>query len=134
MKTATTMTAGMLSPGDRVLDNEDGDLFVIDAIERIDHNQLALVDAGADVLVIDADEIMFLDAVLPRVWRYKADAYGATVIRQVEHVAIGETVTLPWGGKVEVMGLMVIGNSVTLYERGEPAATLDRGTPIEVDR
>lgn len=128
------MTAGMLSPGDRVLDNEDGDLLVIDVIEHIDHNQLALVDAGGDVLVIDADEIMFLDAVLPRVWRYKPDAYGATVLRQVEHVAIGETVTLPWGPKVEVMGILICGNAVTLYERGEPAATLDRGTPIEVDR
>ena len=133
MSAATAMTAGLLSPGDRILDDEDGDLFVIDVIEVIDGNQLALVDDAQQVLVIDRDELLFLDQVLPRVWRMKPDAYGATVHRQVQDVALGEVVTYE-GERIEVMGILIAGTAVTLYERGEPARTLDWGTLVEVDR
>lgn len=134
MATIGAMTAGMLSRGDRILVDEIGDLFVIDVIEPIDGNQLALVDDELAVLVVDRDELLFLDAVLPRVWRLHLDVHGGTVARQVEHVGLGETVTLPGGDRVKVMGVLDFGDAVTLYEGGEPAATLDRGTLVEVDR
>jgi len=134
MSAPPAMTAGLLAPGDRILDDEDGDLFVIDVVEPIDGNQLALVDDEQQVLVIDRDELLFLDEVMPRVWRTKPSAWGATILRQVEHVVPGEVVHLASHGVIEVMGVLEIGDAVTLYERGEPAATLDRGELVEVER
>jgi hypothetical protein len=128
------MTAERLAPGDRILDHEDGDLFVIDVIEPYEGNQLALVDDDHQVLIIDRDELLFLDTVMPRVWRYKPDSWGGTMLCEVEFVGLGDIVTLPTHGRIEVMGVLVIGDAVTLYERGEPAATLDRGSLVEVDR
>lgn len=132
------MTAGLLAPGDRLLDEEDGDLFVIDVIEQIDGNQLALINDEMEVLVVDRDELLFLDEVLPRVWRTKPDHWGGTIVRQVEHVMPGETVRVETLNTrpitIEVMGILAADGVVTLYERGEPVVTLDRGTLVEVER
>lgn len=133
MSTFHVMTADQLQPGDRVLDHEDGTLFVIDVVERIDRNQLALVDADQEVLVIDRDEHLFLDAVLPRVWRYRPDVIGLTISRRIENVAPGDRVTID-GQPYDVMGVLVAMGDVTLYEGGHAAVTRRVGTFVEVDR
>jgi hypothetical protein len=127
------MTAERLQPDDRVLD-VDGDVITITEVRRIGPN-VALIDDEGIALILPADEHLWADTVLPRVWRYDATAcedYGVTRRLYVESVKPGDLVTVPDGQTIDVMGVAVVAGVVTLYEGGEPARTLDAGTIVEV--
>jgi hypothetical protein len=127
-----TMTATSLRPGDRVLDL-DGDLFVIETIED-QGNQMALVDAALDVMWLDWDEPLWLDEVMPRVWRFDGgDPEPGPRRLFVETVAPGDVV-IHDEQVIDVTGVAIVAEVVTLYEGDRAARTLDAGTIVEVSQ
>lgn len=127
-----TMTAVSLHPGDRVLDL-DGDLFIIETVEN-QGSQIALVDAALDVMWLDYDELLWLDAVMPRVWRFDGgDAEPGPRRLFVETVTPGDVVIYD-EQTITVTGVAIVADVVTLYEDDRAARTLEAGTIVEVCR
>lgn len=132
MSTFLTMTPDRLKPGERVLDH-DGDIFVIEEVRRLG-DEVALVDDAGDVLWLQRYEPLFLDDVLPRVWRFEEVASLDILPRRifVEVVRPGDLVELEDGQCIDVSGLALVPGAVTLYEHDEAVRTLDTGTIVTV--